>query len=332
MLASFLYASRIYKGILEHYSLGELNGALAFPYNEKEKNAQHSLKQWLSVYPELGELINPIKATTLAGVPIATECLYIPYSGWMDSQALCHYLINNERISVLTNKEVHSLMYGDNQWWVEGQGASILVLANGYKINQFKETDHLPIKPIRGQMTSILSTQESKKLKIPVCAEGHVLPSIEGMHHLGATYELGVSHSEIKNEDNRINLEKLEKLAPHILWSKTVVNSWSGIRASTPDYLPLVGSIAQVDNFLSIYAGLESNAKRWIAQEAPYYPGLYAFAGFGSRGLTTIPLAAEWLAGLINNEFSGATRYLIQALSPARFLRRTISRGLNSRK
>ena len=117
---------------------------------------------------------------------------------------------------------------------------------------------------------------------------------------------------------------KLKKLTSAVLWSDTVVDHWAGIRASTPDYLPLVGKVANANEFTQVFSGLASNSKRWIAHPGVYYPGLYACAGFGSRGLTTIPLCAEWLASLINNELGFLPRSLSQALSPARFLRKGI--------
>ena len=56
-------------------------------------------------------------------------------------------------------------------------------------------------------------------------------------------------------------------------------------------------------------------------------PGLFVLAGLGSRGLTAAPLAAEILASEIMGEPSPVPRYLQQALSPARFLKRGIVRG-----
>lgn len=330
MLAAFLHAQIFYKKILEQQSIGELNGALTLPFNAKELKAQQSIEGWLSIYPELGRLVKAEEASALAGIKINSDCLYIPTSGWLDSPALCEFLIKNKNISVIKQVEVNQLNYHDEQWFVAGNKASILILANGFEISQFNETSHLPIKPIRGQMTSIPMTQESATLKIPVCAEGHVLPAIKGEHYLGATYDLGASRADICANDDRLNLEKLDKISPQSLWSETVKGHWVGVRASTPDYLPLMGPVVIKETFLSQYASLERNANRWIANEVACYPNLYAFAGFGSRGLTTIPLCAEWLAAMINKEVSGASRNLLQALAPSRFLRRNITRGLYS--
>lgn len=329
MLASFLYAHRIYSHILkqENPPLGELNGCLTLPYNTKEQNGQHSLSDWLSVYPELGLLINAQQASDLSGISIATDCLHIPYSGWIDSPALCRYLLNTLCIEAIHDIEMNTLRYEDNEWWINDLHAPVLVLANGHKVNQFAQTQHLPIKPIRGQMTQIYSTKESQPLRLPVCAQGHVVPAVNGVHYLGATYELGSFSAEIKIDDDKDNIKKLANISP-IHWSNEAINHWAGVRATTPDYLPLLGPVAKEQEFISLYAGLESNAKRWIPVETPCYPGLYVCSGFGSRGLTTIPLSTEWLAAMVNNEIIGAPRHLLQALSPARFLKRNITRGL----
>ena len=195
--------------------------------------------------------MNAERATNLAGIPIDTECLFIPGSGWVNSQALCHFLISDKNI----------------------------------------------------------------------------LPVLDSSHFLGATYESGATGTEVRPKDDEFNRDRLRKISD-INWSEEITGNWVGIRGSTPDYLPLVGPIAKADEFNAQYAGLESNANRWISTEPAYFPNLYAFAGFGSRGLTTIPLSAEWLAAHLNNEISAAPRNLLQALAPSRFLRRNITRGL----
>lgn len=55
-------------------------------------------------------------------------------------------------------------------------------------------------------------------------------------------------------------------------------------------------------------------------------PGLYINIAHGSRGLTSTPLVAEWLASLVCSEPPPFDRALQRALSPARFLVRDLSR------
>jgi tRNA 5-methylaminomethyl-2-thiouridine biosynthesis bifunctional protein len=328
MLSAFLYASKIYKPLLKLNKLGELQGSLILAYNKKEQTAQEHLKSWLQAYPELGELLNAEEASNKVGLPVNHSGLFIPLSGWIDSPQLCKKLISHKNITVSFDTKVDNLLWVGDHWRLNDIFAEVVILANGHKLNIFEQTKQLPIKSIRGQMTAIKPTHASTHLKIPLCAQGHVVPARAGFHSIGASYGLNDNDTRIRLEDDVLNIEKLNQLAPETIWSKAVLNSWAGVRASTPDYLPFVGPIPDHHAFLKTYSGLESNSRRWIPTEGPYYQGLYACSGFGSRGLTTIPLCAEFLASLINNEPSILPRNLIQALSPARFLKRNITRGL----
>lgn len=326
MLCAFLYASAFYKTIVSTEGLGELNGALLLAYNEKEYLEQARLKQWLMAYPELGELVEAQQASTLSGIDLGTSGLYIPCSGWINSPALCQWLSKTPGVSVMTNQGVDRLIQQGNMWQVNAMESAVVILANGHQLNRLIPGDPLPIRPVSGQMTLISETQASASLKIPLCGEGHVLPALGGLHHVGATYNSHAEDSSSQTADDRINLSTLLKIAPQVQWSNKAVDHWAGIRASTPDYLPLVGPIPRTDAFMTLFSSFESDSKRWISSSGTYYPGLYAFAGFGSRGLTTIPLCAEWLAASINHEISPLPRALIQTIAPARFLRREIIR------
>jgi tRNA 5-methylaminomethyl-2-thiouridine biosynthesis bifunctional protein len=200
------------------------------------------------------------------------------------------------------------------------------VLANGYQATQFEQTAYLPLKPIRGQMTMIEPTEESQNLKVILCADGHVLPYYKNQHALGASYHLGKTEQGSFAADDEENLRKLAKLPTDFLWSRIIRSSWSGIRAATTDYLPLVGPVPDRSLFSSDFSSLATNAKRWLPQSGPYLPGLFICAGFGSRGLTSIPLAAETLASMINKEFLRIPQTMLKSLAPARFLIKTITK------
>lgn len=329
MLTAFLYASQFYQSIAAQSNIGELNGSLILAHNEKERLSQQSLKKWLKYYPELGTLVDAKLASELSGILIDNSGLFIPLSGWINSPALCRILASTPGISLITNERVEKLILNKETWVINNVESQVVILANGNKVNLFEETDHLPIKSIRGQMTVIQPSDGSSFLKIPLCGEGHVLPLLNGTHSVGATFEFGIDQPYINQDDDTVNITKLKKIAPNINWSEKTVDHWAGIRGSAPDYLPLVGQIAKSLEFINVFCGLESNSKRWIPRSGPYYPGLYACAGFGSRGLTTIPLCAEWLAASINNELSCLPRNLVQALSPSRFLRKNICQGIH---
>jgi tRNA 5-methylaminomethyl-2-thiouridine biosynthesis bifunctional protein len=326
MLTSFLFASRLYRSFLQEAKLGELHGSLLLAFNQEEMLAQSSLIHWLTHYPELGVPVDQLNASILSGIALEQSGVFVPLSGWLNSPLLCDFLLNQYDITIQCGQRIEGIQHENGYWQVGSNKASVLILANGYQINDFEQTSHLPVKPIRGQMTAVAATKTSALLKIPICAQGHVLPCMGNVHYCGATYDLGISDTDATLIDDKKNIERLGQFGGEKQWSSTVIDHWAGVRATTPDYLPLVGPVPMESDFVKRFAGLRSNAKRWIAEEGAYYPHLYACAGFGSRGLTTIPLSAEYLASLLNQEISCLPRHLVQAISPARFLRKKIVR------
>jgi len=325
MLSAFLFAVGEYKKILHQQpQLGELSGIVQLAYNEKEQVAQAGLQSWLAHYPQLARLVDQNQASTLAGIALSASGLYIPDSGWFDAQALCQFLLKHPAIEWRANTHVSALSYHNERWHVDKYTAEVVVIANGYQAGQFAQTSHLPLKAIRGQMTTISSNHPSSYLQIPVCADAYILPAQQGTHTIGATYHSVNTDAYAYGQDDAENLAKLSQLSANTVWSMEIVSNWVGIRAATPDYLPLVGPVADADSFRQQFAGLASNSKRWIPLPGVFYPGLYICAGFGSRGLTSIPLSVEWLAALINNEPGFLPTKLVQAISPARFLRKEI--------
>jgi tRNA 5-methylaminomethyl-2-thiouridine biosynthesis bifunctional protein len=74
-------------------------------------------------------------------------------------------------------------------------------------------------------------------------------------------------------------------------------------------------------------AALRKNARRALPVHGEFIPGLYVSAGYGSRGLTYTPLAAEHLASQLCNEAPPLARALLRSLAPARFLVRDLGRN-----
>jgi tRNA 5-methylaminomethyl-2-thiouridine biosynthesis bifunctional protein len=91
-----------------------------------------------------------------------------------------------------------------------------------------------------------------------------------------------------------------------------------------PDYLPLVGPVADDEAMLERFAPLRKNARAPVHLPGRYHTGLYINIGHGSRGLAYTPLCAELLAAQINNEVLPLPRDLTNALNPARFLIRDL--------
>ena len=325
MLSAWLYASRFYSKILAYYPIGDLSGMLQLACSPREAASQAALSDWLKSYPELGQLVTAEQASVLSGIRQEQDGLYVPLSGWLDCKAICQYLVQHPGIRVTGNHPVESISWKEGYWSVGGDLQSkTVVIANGYQAATFAQTAHLPVKPVAGLLTSISSNKKTQGLKIPLCGEGHIVPARAGVHVLGASYHPDCDVIKNRGDAEQDNLGKLGKIDNNKIFSHDASGNWSGTRAAVPDYLPLVGPVPEKDAFEQRFKSLATDSRRWLPFAGDYYPGLYLCAGFGSRGLTTAPLSAEWLASLINGEFSFLPDRLVKSISPARFLIKNI--------
>lgn len=328
MLSAFLYASRFYRQYLKYLPMADFSGILQLVRDQKTAQTQMDLAAWLLAYPELGRCVDAAEASELSGVDVLSGGIYIPMAGWVDSPALCERLVQHPRIEVLTNMDPKSLQQTSlGHWHVAGYEANVVVITTGYAANQFPQTKHLEIQSVRGQMTGVQASQYSQALQIPLCGDGHILPHVNGFHAIGATFSKDCQDGRCLSQDDDENHIKIKALSACLELSKTVVSHWAGIRGTTSDHLPIVGPVADAPSFSEVFARLGGDANRWIPSGGTYLNGLYIATGFGSRGLTTIPLCVEYLASLINHEPSPLPQSLVQAISPARFLHRDLCRN-----
>jgi tRNA 5-methylaminomethyl-2-thiouridine biosynthesis bifunctional protein len=168
------------------------------------------------------------------------------------------------------------------------------VLANAVDALALDMARHLPLRPVRGQV-SLLPARVDRPLRIAVCGDGYVTPPIGGFHCVGASFNEGVTEPSERVEDHAGNLERLQRMLPGF---------GAGIDAGT-----LRGRVAfrtMAKDRLPIVGGLGA-------------PGLYACLALGSRGMTWSALAAELLASRIEGEPLPLERELVEALAPQRF-------------
>lgn len=331
MLAAFLYAARFYRQCITQWPVGEFSGILQLVRDKKTNQTQADLATWLKHYPELGRWVDASLASTLTGVEVASEGIFIPLAGWIDSPALCERLIQHPHVHFYPNTSVpHIEQDAAGVWHAAGHHAEVLVLANGHAANQFSQTHYLEVKALRGQMTDVKTSEQSQHLQIPLCGEGHILPASAGQHAIGATFGLYSDDDRCQPTDDVENVSKINALAAALNLSSTVVSHWAGVRGAALDHLPLIGPIVDAQRFKTTFEGFHSNSKRWIPASSPCYEGLYMASGFGSRGVTTVPLCTEYLASLINHEPVPLSQQLARAISPARFMYRAIVRGCTS--
>lgn len=205
-----------------------------------------------------------------------------------------------------------------------------LVIANATDARQLPLLQWLPTRAIRGQVTMMPVFEPTRNLKTVICGQGYIAPAVNGHHCVGASFNLHDSDTSIKQRDHLDNIKHITGLLPMATTEYTSYQKLDGrvsFRCATPDYLPMVGPVPDVDAFDQKYAALRRNARANSELSGTYLPGLYLNIGYGSRGLCYTPVCAALISSIISGEPPPLPASIIQALNPARFIIRDLMRN-----
>ncbi|MEZ5450205.1 MAG: FAD-dependent 5-carboxymethylaminomethyl-2-thiouridine(34) oxidoreductase MnmC [Thiolinea sp.] len=179
-----------------------------------------------------------------------------------------------------------------------------------------------------GQTSSARSTAYSGQLQTVLGHEGYLTPAIQDRHIFGATFERKASEPRLSAAADQRNWQQLQQVLPHLAAELTQVDSsHAALRMTTPDRYPHIGPLPDLQQYQHDYARLRHGDYRHTYPQAHYRPGLFVFAGLGSRGLTTSHLCAELLAAQICQEPLPLEKSLYYQLHPARFWIKQIKRS-----
>lgn len=156
-------------------------------------------------------------------------------------------------------------------------------------------TPGLPLAPVRGQA----SWAGGVALSQAVAWGGYAVPTGGGVL-FGATHDRGDDGLGLREADHRRNLDLAEAALPDLAaqLAGRPLEGRAGIRAVTPDRLPMAGPAPGAAD------------------------GLYILAGFGSRGFAFAPLLAEHVAAQAVGAPSPLPATLAAEVDPGRFARR----------
>jgi tRNA 5-methylaminomethyl-2-thiouridine biosynthesis bifunctional protein len=282
------------------------------------------------------KFVTPEEASRIAGIPLDRGGMYFPDSGWLNPAGVCRSLINHPKITLLEGVGAVKPRQLDSGLWAaenqKGQTIAIgdtVILTTAWQATDSTELDFLPLQPIRGQTTQLSSNGVLARMRCTVCHDGYTPPARRGEHCIGATYGLNETTLEERTDDHRLNLSQLASNVPSLTGalSEQRLKGIAAVRCATSDYLPIAGPVPDKIAFNRIFEGLRHDRKRHIDAQQPNIEGLWVFTGLGSRGLTSAPLLSEMLVSMMFQRPPPLPRYLMQALSPARFLRRHLIKG-----
>ena len=314
----------------------DLCGVIQLASSKKEKQRHQRLID-KGLPKELAQYKNASELSQLAGITLDYSGLWFPGGGWVNPPALCKTLADHKNITAVTDCEVTTLFQTTNKEWelATSQGkmtAPVVIVACADKTRAFPQLQHIPLKPIRGQISTLPATSASSKLQTVICADSYVAPARQGNHTFGATFNLHTHSPEISEADHEENLQQLKKLSHSLhhdmqATPEHINNGRVGFRCTTPDYLPVIGPVVQAEQFSIDFAKLRTNARYPFRHTPRYYEGLYADSGHGSRGLISCLLSGELLAAEITDTPSPLPVELASQLNPNRFLARHMIRN-----
>lgn len=197
-------------------------------------------------------------------------------TGYLDTQVLVNgyhsFLRNNS--SLIEEQFCHDdLIIHDDHIEYHGIKTHHIVFAEGYGIKQNSFFKDLPLNGTKGEMLII----NAPELHMDVIVKGDIfiLPLGNDLYKIGATYEW---EDKTNLPTDAARKELTEKLEEIITCNYTVIDQLAGIRPTTKDRKPLIGT-------------------------HPLYKNVHLLNGLGTRGVMLgPPMARE----LYNSIFSGA--------------------------
>ncbi len=259
-------------------------GVLSLMHNERKTKQLHKTASNWGWPKESMYICSPQEASDIAGIEVPLGALFLPKSGNVSPRKLCHEYARGVEINLNYKVENLSDLDGD-----------ITILACGIGALELAESANLPLKTVRGQVSYIEQSELSKNLKTAISYSGYIAPAKNSIHCLGATFQPWFSHSELRDEDNITNLNRLFEALPALKSEYKVVDNRAAVRTTSRDHFPIVGHLG--DN-------------------------IYISTAHGSHGILTSLISAKILTDKIVLGSYNTSQDIIAALSPTRFPRR----------
>ncbi len=277
------------------------------------------------------QVVSADEAMILCGVPLAGT--FFPEGGWVDLKQICRDLFSElSDQQVMMSSTVAKIAYRDKHWFVYDKAQKLLgvaprlFLASGLGVKSLAASTaiDLPLKPVRGQLSTFKYKKESSWAKsrpsVALSGKAYCLPPVElkdGSYHwmVGSSYDENEEDLNVWQKSHEENLSLIQEMLGNKYDPSEIepVDAFVGIRCVANDRLPIMGPVRG-------------------------YPGLYILTSLGSRGVMWSALAHQMFTEHLAEEmrhsafldarfFAGArlaglglSDDLVSALLPARFL------------
>lgn len=338
---------------------GQVDGLLRLDAKTTPEQAQ----DWLTrqaLPPDHVQWLDQAQAQALSGLPVESAGWLFHQGGWLHPAAMARLMLQAVEALTRNGQPLLQGMWGQavsgiqqteqGEWQALHHGkvlasAPTLVicsamqsetLLNGLPTEQ--AVHPLPLSAVRGQISQMpLDAQAGfQRPLLPVAGSGYVLALPNDTLLCGATTQHHDDDPSARETDHRHNLRQAARLGATPEWAESSalpaqLQGRTAWRATTPDRLPLVGALPWSQARLAAASTARRlDQVRLIPRQRGERGGLYALTGLGSRGITWGCLAAELLAHWVTGAPCPVEADLRDALDPARFLVRQVTRGGNA--
>lgn len=289
----------------------QAEGSLRVALTPEDAEQLQQMARWVGRYEPEARLLSPEEARRMEPV-LPESCqgaLWLPSEGWIHTERLMHALHRALRISgvafhrgqpaiglVREGRRVRGVqtpagtLFADAVVLCAGAWSGILLRELGWQV---------PIEPLRGQIL-VLRDLPIRTTRLLVSlgggAMGYLVPRASGEALFGATREQAGYDIRPTAGGVATLLCNLERMFPSLM-DATIARVQVGLRPSTPDHQPLIGSL-------------------------PDWEGLYLASGHSYHGILLAPATAQAVADLLEH---GTTQLPIQPFKPERFRPQEVS-------
>jgi tRNA 5-methylaminomethyl-2-thiouridine biosynthesis bifunctional protein len=312
---------------------GERCGRLLIETGQADRDSQTAMLARLRFPAGFVSQLDAGQASDLSGIALQRGGLWLPLCETIEPAAALKRVaeLYTGAIRRLSACRVGALLRFESGWTALDAGgarlasAPIAILANAGDAARLAGLPTLPQRRIRGQ-TSWLQDPMLERLRTVISGQAYLIPAATGDSRLllGASFD----EDESLEPDPRDDLGNLRRLSATIGFEPPasragLKSAATGFRYTLPDRLAAIGAIPDAAAVNAIADDLIRNDRLPI----PLNPGLYGAFCFGSRGLLWATLAAELLPAIVCGDPSPIELDLLEAISPSRYLRRSLRRG-----
>ena len=333
-LSTLLYIRRLLDSLDPKHTLWHDCGVLSLATTEKEAQRQRHFLANHSLPDTVMKGLSAHEVRTLVNTTLPDEVyhgLLSPLAGWVRPYLICETLAATPGVTHYRHAMTDLTAKGKGWTVTLDDGSSLaadaVVMANAWRANRIAPLAHLPLMPIRGQVSNVPVKEGTPSPACVVCASGYAPPALHGRQCFGATFSPRLTDDSLIMEDHLHNVDELQAMLPDCAdaltaqgW-KEAMEGKAGIRCASPDKSPFVGQAPIAEQWQHDYAGLADDAKRFASDVAGHYhPNLWLSVAQGSRGMVGSPLCAELLASRICHEPLPLEMAIVDHLQPGRRL------------